>query len=402
MSSTSISLRCSSLDRVLNCPASLQMEPLLPNKGDGVESREGQYLHWLAHAKIAADMGGVGNLEKPAAVPPNIQLSAWIAEFYMRAVQERVPNDWSLEMEGDFETEFILPRPAHGISSFFLSGHPDDIAMNRDATEAIGFDLKCGYDPVDPAEMNEQVFGYSILLADAYPSLKKITYYIIQPRNDEDTGFDRISKPMVLEGDALVRAREVFVDRVNVAIENFWQTNSGQKQCRWCKVAKQRPFDCPSLSADSQLMKATLTPSALDALRAAPDDGKLGDFVITGRTLTEPIKAATEMLHERLDARGYVDAACGTRITRTTRPGAYEIPDKMAFHERLKDVLPDEKDRAECASYSMDELKKRIASVRKIPQKSTVRGTLDARQVFDLDLRPLVKQGESRILVFSA
>lgn len=424
----SIAFRCSGLDQTFSCHASWLVQSLVSRR-DSEEGVEGSLLHYLIAKRACLELGATApdGLESPR-LPKDYALpafSAWIVDWGIERLRQAVPPDWSLMVEVGIAYEFELPRPVwipvselkdvpanaerrinNGaeevrVTHIVLSGHLDVLAMSPDGKRAKGIDWKTGIIGADPAENNWQAAGYTVLATQAWPEIESMEFDLCQPRiDDEATGIPNISTSK-LEGEELQKMRDVIIEQINVALEDRYTTNSGMKQCRYCALALTRPWDCPSLKEDAELMKATLTPAALQTLREQPNDGLLGDFVITGRTLTEPIKAATELLHERIDACGYVDAACGTRITRTTRPGDYEVPDKMAFHERLKDVLPDEADRVACSSWGMTDIKKLIAKRRGIPQKSTVKGVLDARGVFDMDLRPLTKQNESRLLVFS-
>lgn len=422
----SLTIRCSGLDQLLACNGSLLVQALVSRR-DSDEGTEGSLLHYLIAKRAVLELGATApDGLAPPALPKGYRLpafSAWIVDWAVEHIRASVPSDWTLIVELGLAYEFDLPRPVwvpvselaqvpEGerrvrdgveeilITKFTLSGHLDVFAQSPDGRRSIGFDWKTGVVGADPAEQNWQAAAYSVLAHRAWPDIEDAEFQLCQPRIDEEaTGIPRISRSS-LNGDELRRMADVIVEKVNAALENRYQTNSGMKQCRYCALALSRPWDCPSLKGELAFMKGTLTPETLAALRAAPKDGQLGDFVISGRTLTEPIKAATELLHERLDAVGYVDADCGTRITRTTRPGDYDIPDKQAFHSTLKTVLPAEEDRVECSSFSMTEIRKRIAAVRNIPQKSTKPGVPDAAKVFDAELRPLTEQKQSRILIF--
>jgi hypothetical protein len=377
-------LRCSELDRILACPGSLTLNAIVA-KRQGDEGDMGTFLHWLAHSKLKLESGARGHIGEQPAMPPGIELNAWIADFYVRTVRELIPAHWSLESELDL---------AHDFTRFTLTGHPDDVGINMDVTEAIVTDLKSGYDPVDPADENEQVLGYAVLLKTAYPTLRRITGYIVQPRNDEDEGFARVSPPMVLEGDELEAAVAGFERRVNAALDRPMELESSKKACRWCSVGIQ----CPALQKELQLMKHTLTPAELARIKATPDDGLLGDWVIQARTLRQPTEDAEEMLKERVSANGYVDAGVGTRITMKIQGGSYEFPDKPAFYAKLSELVPDAEERAKVLKFSMTEAKNVIADTRGIPKTS--RNGVSGQSVVDAELRPLVIQGERRVLQF--
>ena len=424
-----LTFRSSSLDMRFACNGSLLAESLVSRR-ESDEGTEGSLIHYLIAKRLVAELGATepeGGLPAPR-LPKGYELpafSAWLVDFGVEHVRQNVPPEWILMVEAEFSYEYQLPRPVwipiHElsekvptdavrrtvgdveevlVSAITRSGHLDWLAISPDYTEAKGGDWKSVVVAVEPAESNWQAASYITLVHQAWPEIQSIKFQMIQPRIDEEaTGIERVSST-TLAGEELDRMDAIIIDKINSVLENRYTTNSGMKQCRYCALALTRPQDCPSLQLELQHMKATLTPEALAALRQQPRDGLLGDFVISGRTLTEPIKAATEMLHERLDVVGFVDADCGTRITRTSRPGAYEIPNKPAFAERLRSILP-QPEVDECASYSTDEIKKRIAKHRGIPQKSSKPGVIDAKGVFDMDLRPLTTQKESRLLQFS-
>ncbi len=376
-------LRCSELDRVLSCPGSLTLNAIV-QKRQGEEGTEGTYLHWLAHSKLMAECGAHGDIGPQPQTPPGIQLNAWIAEYYLRSVRETVPPDWSLECEVTME---------HDFSGFTLTGHADDVAISPDGTEAMLFDLKTGYDPTDQADENTQLLGYSVLLLMAYPTLKKITAYLVQPRNDEDEGFQRVSS-VVIDGAVLANAATWLEAQINAALAQPTELNSGRRQCRWCSVSVQ----CPALQAELQLMKHTLTPEELARIKAVPDDAQLGDWVISARTLRQPTEDAEGMLKTRIEAKGYVDAGVGTRITMKIQGGSYSFPDKPAFYAALTELVPDAATRAKALKFSVTETRDLIAEVMGVPKSG--KAPVTATGVFDAKFRPLVVQGERRLLQF--
>lgn len=345
----------------------------------------GTFLHWLAHSKMILEDGARGDIGAQPPMPPGIELNAWIAQFYLRTVREIVPADWSLECEVALE---------HSFARFTLTGHIDCVAMSPDATEAIIFDLKSGYDPVDPAEENEQVLGYTVELKMAYESLRKISGYIVQPRNDEDEGLPRVSPPMILEGDALDAAVAGFEARVNDALDKPMELESSKKACRWCSVSVQ----CPALQKEQQLMKHTLTKEELSRVKAVPDDALLGDWVIAGRTLRQPTEDATELLRTRIKERGYVDAGGGTRITIKTSRGSYKVVDPQALWQSIKGLLSEAR-MAASAKWSMTTLKDSISEELGCPK--TGKAQVTSETVFAQKVAPFVEQGERDTFIFT-
>src|SRR5262245_53891024 len=95
-----ISIRCSELDRVLECPGSLTLAPLVAPRF-GEEGKEGDAIHHDAATRIVRDLGGSAPDGLGPHDPdwPSLRFSKWISDFYVRHIQESVPKDWSLEVE---------------------------------------------------------------------------------------------------------------------------------------------------------------------------------------------------------------------------------------------------------------------------------------------------------------
>lgn len=376
-------IRCSELDRLLLCNGSRTITPLV-EQCSSQEASDGT----LVHAHIARELiinHGAHQDSEWVIAPDNLPLSAsWIVRFCIREATQETPKDWNMQVEASFAYEF---------EQFSLSGHIDCFAVNEDATEAIGWDWKTGYDPVDAADMNEQVSGYIILLKRAYPTLRKITFKIVQPRNDEDEGFQRVSEVTVefSDSDSLINA---FEKRINAALGNPLEVNSGRAQCRYCPAAIQ----CPAIQKEIDLMKATLTPEIIASIQRTPNDALLGDFAVSSATLTKPFDQAKELLHARLDETATVTAGCGTVISRKIEKGSYTVEDAPRFHQELKTLLPDEARRVKVYSFSMSKIKDEIAEVFNVPK--TGKASVTAESLFDAKLRQFVKQGERKKLIF--
>ena len=310
----------------------------------------------------------------------------WLVDFAIREVRDAVPSDWTLLVEESYAYEF---------GRFILSGHIDCAAFSPDGTEAIGFDWKTGYVPVDVADLNEQVLGYIILLKRAYPKLRKITFKIVQPRNDEDEGYPRVSFVTIEfpEGDETIVSN--FEARMTAALDQPMELSTG-KHCRFCPASLQ----CKAQLLELERMKATLTPEDIAKVKAEPDDGLLGDWILSSKALGESFDKAKELLCERLDAKGYVDASSGVRITQVFQGGSYSFPHPYEFYEKLCGLLPNPQQRAKALSFSVTRTKDQIAEVMGIP-KSGKKAPVTAETVFDAALRPLVVQGQRRKFIFT-
>lgn len=349
-----ISVRCSELDRVLPCPGSLTLVPMVAPR-TGKEAHEGQCLHHDSALQIIARLGGTAPDGLPPHNPdwPSLKVSKWISDFYVRHIQESVPPDWSIEVEVALSYEY---------AGFILSGHIDCCAISPDGKRAKGFDLKTGRDPVSPAEENEQFFAYSCNLKRAYPTLECIEFDGVQPNNDPDEGFERVSH-MELSGARLEAAIATLERRVNAALARPMDLDSGRKQCRWCDAKLQ----CPAYRAERDLMKLTMTKQHIEAVRREPEDTTLADWVLVGKTLASGFEDAEEMAKERISKMGALVASDGTQITVKTTPGSYKVLDPLGMWKAVAELLPEER-RALAAKWSMAALDDQIAEQFSVPK----------------------------------
>jgi len=381
-------LRCSELDRSIECPGSLTIVPLVtPRVGD--EGIDGTRLHALGARMLISNYGATGPTELSGPHLPTIgylSLSDWVARYYVDVVSEIVPPNWSMEVEGYF---------AYDMGCCFLTGHPDCFAINPEVTEAVGFDLKAGYIPVEIAERNWQMLGYVVLLLLAFPTLRKVTWYIIQPRNDVEEGFPRISS-VTIEDERLDNAIAYLTAKIADALSRQMELNSGRVQCKWCDAAGPQ---CPCTSKLLDFMRYTMTPQEVAKIHKEPDDAKLGDWIIGMKTLDRPTKDLTDLLHKRLDTQTEIIAGDGTRITRTIENGSYSVPDLAKFWDAVEGMVTDKYQMARAVDWSMGKLKAVIAEVFNCPK--TGKAELTAEGIFDAKLRPLVEQGKRRKLNFS-
>lgn len=375
--------RCSELDRALNCNGSITLVPLVAPR-DGDEGVEGTSIHNKVGWRLVHELGATHNGFPPNfCYAPSGHVTDWLVNFCFNTVKEGTPDGWSMEIEVPLSYEW---------DRFILSGHPDVVALNPEVTEFNIDDFKAGYIPVDIAEMNWQLLGYAVLLKRAYPTLKRGRLRIIQPRNDEEEGHPRVSETIIEDLDA---ATALLENRINAAIDNAMEVNSGMTQCRWCPVGPQ----CPALQQELEIMKVQLTAEAIGRIKREPDDATLGDWVISMRTLKRPTDDAEDLLHSRLAKTGAVNAGCGTQITRKIQGGSYSIPDPAKFFAAMREVLPSDESLVKVMKPSVTAVKDEIAAVMHIPK--TGKAAVTAEGVFDAKLRPLVEQGERKILVFT-
>lgn len=400
-------IRASSLDRVLSCPGSLTVNAIVAPR-DGDDGVEGTLVHWLSHRRIQAEMGAVGDI---GAMPPgSFPHSTWIADYYVRHVMETVPASYGLECEAALAYEFTPTEP-RGVTvvdwvngkpvlgrrrlyGFILSGHIDCLALSPDATHAIGWDLKTGYDPVDCADSNWQILGYCVLLKRAYPSLQSVTFYIVQPRNDEDEGNERVSVVTITDLDAAVAT---LAAKITDAISRPLELNTTIKGCKFCVGCS-----CPAIRAkqeEQKRMKLIMDEQLLAGLKPAPDDATLADFVIGAKELAKPTEDAKAMINERFDKADRMVASDGTVITRSQQNGSWTVKSPVEFYAAMRELLPADDAMARATKPRMTELKNEIAAAMKIPKTSSV--GVSAASAFEAKFKPLAEQGVRNILHFS-
>lgn len=400
-------IRASSLDRVLSCPGSLTVNAVVkPREGD--DGDEGTFCHWISAQRIKTEMGAIGDIgAQPRGPFPH---STWISDYYVRHVMEVTPADYSLECEAALAYEFTAdapkrirtiewlpgPRPVPllrvgAYAGFILSGHIDCLALSPDATHAIGWDLKTGYDPVDCADSNWQILGYCVLLKRAYPGLLSVTFYIVQPRNDEDEGYERISVVTITDLDA---ATATLATKIADAISRPLELNTTIKGCKFCVGCS-----CPAIRAEQEKMKLTMTEEALAGLKAEPDDETLAEFAIGAKLLAKPTEDAKAILNARLDKVEQIVGADGTIITKQIQKGAWKVNDEQAFFRAMREVLPSDEQLARVTKPSMTALKDEIAKAMNVPKTS--KNGVSAASVFDSTFAPLATQGVRQLVQFS-
>lgn len=381
-------IRCSQLDQLFECNGSFTLQQLVAPV-DREDSREGLYLHHATAARQVGELGATppdGGLVGPA-LPATYKVpvhSDWMVDFFFRLICEEVPRNWALEVEVPLAYEF---------DRFILSGHQDAFAISPAGTQSMGFDWKTGYRAVDPADSNNQCLGYIVLQKRAYPMLKKARFTIAQPRANEEDGEQRVST-VVVEGDALDNAVTYLERRVNAALDNLGEVNSGPRQCRWCAAVLQ----CPAAIAERELMKIQLTPESLANIKREPSDATLADWIVSARIIEQGIKDAKELAHERIAACGSIMSRGGVSITQTEQGGSYTITDPVALYSALCATLPTN-ERAKVIDLSTTRLRDAIARVMNVPK--TGKAATTAESVFTERFRPHMEQGKRRIFKFS-
>lgn len=371
--------------RSLECPGSSTIIPLVnPRPRD--DGDEGSFLHWCVADRAIKELGAIppeGGLPPPR-VPAGYkapQRSMWMVDWCIRHLRETIPDTWSLMVEIQFEYEF---------DRWICTGQGDIIAQSPDGKRIKGKDWKFVYKPITPAPENDQFLTYIVLAKLDWPDTEEIEFEAVCPRLSED---ERLTSVTVSGAhlDACVRSLD---ERQCNALDNPMLLKTGLKQCEWCIGCS-----CPAIQELNKNMELQMTPEMLARIKREPDDATLADFVINARTLKKPAEDATEMLHERLDSNPAIHAGCGLTITRKIQRGDYSVPNKVAFMEAVRVLLPLDEQIAEVMEPSMTRIKDQIAKHNDVPKTS--KNGVSAESIFDGHLRPLVEQGEKRLLVIT-
>lgn len=379
------SRRASNMSRSIDCPGSNTIIPLVDEipRDDG---HEGTWFHHAVADRAIRELGAIppeGGLpppDVPKGFKPN-KNSLWMVDWCIRHIRETIPENWALMVEMAFEHEF---------GRWICTGHADIIGQSPDGKQIKGIDWKFVYKPVPPAEENDQFLTYIVLCKLDWPDTESVDFDCCSPRL---SGEDRITT-VSAKGphlDACVRSLD---ERVCASLDQPMLLRTSPRNCEWCIGCS-----CPAIQEESKNMEMTLTPEILASIKRSPDDGMLADFVITGRLLSKPIETATEMLHERLDSNPAIQSNSGHTVTRKIQKGDYSVPDPLAFMSAVRVLLPEDEQIAAVMTPSMTRIRDQIAKHMDIPKTS--KSGVSAESVFDGHLRPLVEQGEKRLLVIT-
>lgn len=383
------------MDRVLRCPGSRVLSAKL-KKLERDDGYAGSMIHWMIADRLIREFGAIppaGGLPPPS-VPEGYKLPSmdlWIVEWAIRHVRDAIPSNWALYVE----MELI-----YAFGRWIGSGHIDVLGINSEGTEAIAMDWKSGRDPVTPAESNDQVLTYMVLMRRAWPTLRRIRFDIGQPRNSENDGFERISTVSVPPADSPYNDELLTVcmndldRRVCESLDNWAELSPGRIQCKWCDCG----LACPCIKLKLQSMKATLTPEFLATVKAVPDDAQLVDLLIDSRIVARAIEDVEGLLHERLAGDKQAVGSDGTRVRQKIVGGSYSVENPQGCWQAVKSLIPESRI-PEVVKYSTERLIDEIAEAQSIPKGGNQ--AMTGKKVFDAVIKPNLKQGERRLFIFS-
>lgn len=316
-------LRCSSLDRVIECPGSRTLSRIvldgaidIGEVGGSQATWQGSWCHWEAARRLIEEHGAVGPVGglQPPDIPEGWEPSKfdrYAVDWFIATLLALTPEDHAIYVEHGFRWE---------TDEFILTGHIDVFTVSPLGDVVHWNDQKRGMDEVEPAEFNYQVAGYGALLAVNLPSVKTGEARILQRSAERP-----VSEVVV---DDMQRMPTFIRAKIVNALANPNQLNTG-KHCNYCPgllVGDARGAACPAVRAHINHMKMLLTEEHIATLKAAPDLKPLALLAYDCSRLQRPMKTVIDSLRERMAVGGQVDLGNGLVATvveengrRTTR-----------------------------------------------------------------------------------
>jgi hypothetical protein len=212
-------IRCSGLDRLAKCTASLGLESAAPPEESSADATEGTMLHSVLAGFVPEKL--TSEQERALDYCRRMETKTFAEVFGEK--KARVTREIELEME---------------LNNCTLTGHPD--AIFTSPGKALVMDWKFGRNPVDPAEINQQLRGYALLVAEKFLA-QEITVCIVQPRANLVT----VCKYTAADIEAAVEDIQNTVWKCMA--EQKPVTIPGESQCRYCRARA----TCPSLTDQS-------------------------------------------------------------------------------------------------------------------------------------------------------
>ena len=357
-------IRVSSLNWLLSCHGARTLVPiaiarnLVANEETDV-TRSGTMIHYRGAQRLLA-AGAVGTVE----TPPNADIwqpdpfEKFIEDYWVDTILAVTPPDWAMEVEASLEWD---------TPDFRLTGHLDLFAINADATDAEIVDLKAGYIPVDAADCNWQLTGYLVLLLLVYPTLRRVKLRIVQPRNNPDDGFERVTEVTVeINDDSVINFLK---GKIKEALADQMTLETG-KQCRYCPAA----LICAAQEELRKEMKIQLTEGDIAAIAAASNDETLGRWARDSKILSAPMEKARALLKARLEEKKEIVLEDGTRLFLKGGFGPRKITDVPAALDKAKRVVPEDELFSECVKFSLTSFTDLVAKRLNLP-KTSKKGT---------------------------
>lgn len=377
--------RCSGLDRVITCHGARALDTRFPRTSkDSEVSVAGSRMHAVGAKRLIA-AGAIGVADPIYANDTLEGFDAWITEFWVSTVLDLVPTGWAIEVESEMSVEF---------SRFVLSGHLDVLALSPDGTEAMILDLKTGYNPVDPADCNWQLAGYAALLRHTIPTIRRVKLVIVQPRNNPDEGYERVSEADVDFGDTDVSG--LIEQELDAVLDDPCTFCTAKKACAYCPF----PLICPATIALKKAMKVTITKSAFDELTDEPTLDQLGEWVRDGKIIEKAVESAREKLKDTLKDQT-ITLEDGTRVYLKDSKTPRACTNVTVLRARVGIVVTEETKLNDCFKPTFGEIEKTVAKALGVPLDSKDKAKLTGKKWVATNLGDVIEQKDTKQLVIS-
>ena len=377
--------RCSGLDRVITCHGACRLDARFPQiSKDSEVSVAGSRMHAVGAKRLIA-AGALGVADPIYANDTLEGFDAWITEFWVSTVLDLVPTGWAIEVESEMSVEF--PR-------FFLTGHLDVLALSPDGTEAMIPDLKTGYNPVDPADCNWQLAGYAALLRHTIPTIRRVKLVIVQPRNNPDEGYERVSTADVDFGDTDVSG--LIEQELNAVLDDPFTFCTAKKACAYCPF----PLSCPATQALKKAMKTTITKEAFDEIAETPTLEQLAEWARDGKIIEKAVDAARENLKAGLGDQT-ITLEDGTRVYLKDSKSPRTCKNVTVLRGRVSIVVADEAKLNACFKPAFAEIEKAVAKALDVPVDSKDKAKMSGKRWVETNLSDVIEQVPTKVLTIS-
>jgi hypothetical protein len=190
-----------------------------------------------------------------------------------------------------------------------LCGTPDRVHWWSDRSAALVVDLKTGYIAQESAELNLQLRGYAVLVADAL-AVEHVYVALLQPRMWSPS--DRISLAHYEAADIKL-AREHIDKIIDASSREDAALVTGEEQCRYCRAKLTCPafrdaLALPVAAFESEEKLSKTKREALIAQRIKQcSDEQLERIIEACKLATHVKNPANDEARERIEAGGFTN-----------------------------------------------------------------------------------------------
>lgn len=210
----------SNLQRRAACPGSAKLEAGLPDD-DSNDARVGRLLHrYFAHPEYDRRL-----------LTPEEQDVLKTADGLLADVLYTIHEGTGVPLPSA-EPRMIVEETITGLDGR-LVGTPDQVFIWKHRSAALVNDLKSGFFVVERAELNLQLRGYAVLVAENYIDFNRVFVSILQPRLWRPS--ERVTVAQYDLKD-VARARDQITAIIDTTERDDAPLIAGEEQCRYCKA----------------------------------------------------------------------------------------------------------------------------------------------------------------------